>query len=129
MTKKEVVERIVYDSDAISFLIAEKYRDSTVSIPDSVVEMIVSDYVSTKRELVLNGAVVEEEGLGSVKAISRRVPKHFSKLQFTMKVDTEIDNEVREMMIDKAIESEDFRNTLGLELPEIEDGDKEEVVE
>lgn len=121
MTKKEVVERLVYDSDAISFLIAEKYRDSTVSIPDSLVEMIVNDYVSTKRELVLNGAVVEEEGLGSVKAISRRVPKHFSKLQFTMKVDTEIDNEVREMMIDKAIESEDFRNTLGLELPEIEE--------
>lgn len=103
--------RDTYDTKSMIQLMKDKLKG--IGVSDSVLELIINSYIETKRSVLLDGNIINEKGLEVVGLQVRKVPKRFSEQRFTIKLDSNIDSELRSEAINKINNDENFKEILG----------------
>lgn len=98
----------------MSKLVAESIKSSGAEIGESVIELIIKNYIDQKRNQMLLGNAVVEDGIGVQRPSYRKVSKAFNpKYPFTAKLVTDIDYSLKDGIIDKLRTDASFRAAVG----------------
>lgn len=92
--------------------ISRTLQDNGMSAGDILIRTIIEEYIALKKEVLSNGDIIEEIGLGETQASFRKVSKQFSEKQFTSRLSTTVDKEYKEYLNNKLCTDREYATKI-----------------
>ena len=109
---KEIRRETLGLSD-MSKITRDKLREFNIS--ETVVNSVIRAYIESKREALLNGKFVQEEGIATEGIETRGVSKGFTDKGFTVKIKASIDWKFRQEAMDLMEKDEELQDIMNFD--------------
>lgn len=101
------IKRETIGLDVLTRRVKEELSQFNVS--EIVIENILKSYFNVKRQAILSGEKVKEDGVATQEATTRKVSKNFTEKNYTVKITGTMDFSLRDQIMNKLENDDNFQ--------------------